>query len=97
MFVYLLNLTTGTSFTKQHGMQTVPKKIVTQLGTFGFRQLDGRISRLATAISAATELMRTEKNKIGYAIYRGTIDRPQLIFSSVEKPYEDLELDIENA
>ena len=95
MHIILLSTTSGIDIKNGECIE-VPKRVVTRLGTIGFRNLDKRYKRLDTVQSIAKEMMIKEKNKIGYAIYQGTISNPRLIYKYITDDYKHLKIDIEN-
>jgi hypothetical protein len=96
MFIQLLDTTSGMDW-ENGKMVDVPKKVKVRLGTCGFRSLDGRYKNITTIKDIAIDMMTKQHNKVGYAIYDGTINNPRLVSSYITKDYSQLETDLENA
>ena len=96
MFIHLLGTTSG--MTWENGkMIDVPKKVHVRLGTCGFRQLDKRYKKISTIENIAYNMMEKQNNKVGFAIYCGTISNPHLISKFIHCEFRHLETDLENA
>jgi len=90
MFIQLLGTTSGIDWENGKTID-VPKKVHVRLGTCGFRHLDNRYKKLSTATEIAHEMMKRQNNKVGYAIYQGTINNPCLISSFISESHRHLE------
>ncbi len=96
MFIHLLDTTSGMDW-ENGKMIDKPKKVKVQLGTCGFRSFDNRTKRVSTVENVAMKMMEQQKNKIGYAIYGGTISNPRLMRFYITSEYNHLEHDLQNA
>ena len=96
MFIQLLDTTTGIDF-ENGKMINKPKKVKVKLGTCGFRNLDGRYKNITTVKDIAHDMLTKQHNKVGFAIYGGTISNPRLLTSYITSEYKHLETDLENA
>ena len=92
-YIHLLGTTSGITVTEGK-MVSIPKKVVTRLGTNGFRSFDGR-AKMSRVVDEAIKMMEAQ-NELGYAIYTGTISNPNLIDHYVKSEYLDLKTDLAN-
>lgn len=96
MFIHLLDLTSGMDVENGKVIDK-PKRVKVKLGTCGFRSFDNRTKRVDTVENVAMDMMTKQDNKVGYAIYDGSINHPRLMRFYITSEFSHLEHDLENA